>query len=83
MTIPLPTENTEAWIGWGLFFMSEAIGMSKLKDNAVLQLVLHMASELFPYEVKRRDPATRANRPRVRRAAYGQFTSSRRNADRD
>lgn len=82
MSIPLPTENTEAWICFGLFVLSEAIGMSKLRDNAVLQVVLHMASELFPYEVKRREPATRANRPR-RRAANGQFTSRRSNADRD
>lgn len=83
MTISLPTENTEAWIGWGLFFLSEAIGMSKLRDNALLQMVLHMASELFPYEVKRREPATRANRPRRRRASNGQFTSSRNHADPD
>lgn len=73
MSIPIPTENTEAWIGWGLFVASEAIGMSKLKDNAVLQLLLHMAAELFPYEIKRREPATRANRPRWRRNHRGRF----------
>ncbi len=53
--------------------LSEAIGMSKLKDNAILQLVLHMASELFPYEVKRREPATRSNRPRRTRDSRGRF----------
>lgn len=65
MTVPTP-DNTEAWIGLGLFVASELIGMSKARDNSVLQLVLHMAQELFPYEVKRR-PATRANRPPLRR----------------
>jgi len=32
-----------------------------------------MASELFPYEVQRRQPATRANRPRRRRDERGRF----------
>lgn len=77
MNIPMPTENTEAWICFGLFVLSEAIGMSKLKDNAILQLVLHMAGELFPYEVKRREPASRSNRPRVRRDEHGRFTGDR------
>ena len=74
MNMPAPPDNLEVWIGWGFFFLSEAIGMSKLRNNAVLQLVLHMASELFPYEVKRREPATRANRPRRRRDSRGRFT---------
>ena len=33
-----------------------------------------MASELFPYELQRKGQATRANRPRVRRASNGRFT---------
>lgn len=74
MDSSLLTENTEAWLGWGLFFLSEAVGMSKLRDNAVLQVILHMASELFPYEVKRREPPTRANRPRRKRDERGRFT---------
>jgi hypothetical protein len=73
MNFPVPTENVEIWIGFGLFVLSEAIGMSKAKPNSVLQLVLHMASELFPYEVQRRQPATRANRPRRRRDERGRF----------
>lgn len=81
MSIPTP-ENAEVWIGFGLFVASELIGMSKARDNSLLQLLLHMASELFPYEVKRREPASRANRPR-RRAANGQFTSRRTNENRD
>jgi hypothetical protein len=73
MNLPVPTENVEVWIAFGLFVLSEAIGMSKAKPNSVLQLVLHMASELFPYEVQRRQPATRANRPRRRRDERGRF----------
>lgn len=72
----LPVDNTEALIGFGLFALSELIGLSKVRDNSVLQLALHMAQELFPYEVKRRQP-TRANRPRVRRSSNGRFTSSK------
>lgn len=60
-----PSDNTEALIGLGLFVASELLALSKAKDNSVLQLVLHMARELFPYELKRREPATRATRPRL------------------
>ena len=77
MSIPTPPDNLDVWIGFGLFVLSEAIGMSKAKDNSVLQLVLHMASELFPYEVRRREPATRSNRPRRRRDDRGRFTDER------
>lgn len=81
MNFPTP-ENAEVWIGFGLFVVSELIGMSKARDNSVVQLVLHMAQELFPYELKRREPATRANRPRPRRS-NGQFTSRRNDENRD
>lgn len=46
--------NTEVLIGLGLFVASELIGMSKLKSNSLLQLVLDMAVRAFPYELKRR-----------------------------
>lgn len=72
MTAP---DNTEALIGFGLFALSELIALSKARDNSLLQLVLHMAQELFPYEVRRREPVSRANRPRVRRASNGRFSS--------
>lgn len=72
MNPPSP-DNTEALIGLGVAVIYELIAFSKLKDNSVLQLVLHMASELFPYELKRREPATRANRPRVRRDSQGRY----------
>lgn len=82
MTPPSP-EQTEAWIGFALFFASELLALSKAKDNSLLQLTLHMAQELFPYELKKREPATRTNRPRARRASNGQFTSTKRHAPRD
>lgn len=69
--------NHELMIAAGLFVISELIGLSKLRDNSLLQLLLHMASELFPYELQRREPATRQNRPRVRRDASGRFTGDR------
>lgn len=62
---PPPVDRTDVYIGFGLFVLSELIGMSKLKDNSLLQVVLHMASELFPYTLERRQPPTRANRPRL------------------
>lgn len=70
-----PPDHLETWIGFGLFVLSEAIGYSKLRDNGVLQLLLHMASELFPYEVKRRQPPTRSNRPRRKRADNGRYVA--------
>lgn len=65
--------NTEAMIAFLLFVASEAVGMSKLKDNSLLQLILHMGQELFPYELRRKEPATRQNRPRARRDNQGRY----------
>lgn len=59
------TIETDVLIGLALFVASELIGMSRLKDNSVLQLLLHMARELFPYEVKKREQPKRSNRPRM------------------
>ncbi len=70
-------EHQEVLIGFGLFILSELIGMSKAKDNSVLQLVLHMARELFPYELQRREPPSRQNRPRRRRGPDGRFTDDK------
>ena len=64
MTTPTP-ENNEVYIGFGLFVLSELLGMSKLRSNSLLQLVLHMARELFPYTLEPREPPTRSNRPRL------------------
>lgn len=44
-----PTQHAEA-IGLGLFVVSELIGMSKLKANSVLQLLLAAAMRAYPYE---------------------------------
>ena len=71
--LELAMEHQEALIGFALFALSELIAMSRLKDNSVLQLVLHMAGELFPYELQRRQPPTRQNRPRRKRDANGRF----------
>jgi hypothetical protein len=38
------------YIGLGLFVVSEIIGMSKLKSNSVLQLLLMAARQAFPYK---------------------------------
>jgi hypothetical protein len=43
-----------ALVGLGLFVASEVIGMSKLRSNSVLQLVLAAAMRAFPYSPKRR-----------------------------
>lgn len=69
--------HSELLIGLALFVISELIGLSNLKDNSVLQLLLHMARELFPYELHRREPATRQNRPRRKRDASGRFTGAK------
>ncbi|MEB3354200.1 MAG: hypothetical protein VKM34_08195 [Cyanobacteriota bacterium] len=68
---PQPHGTPEALIGLGVAVTYELIAYSKLKDNSVLQLVLHMLGELFPYELKRREPPTRENRPRLLRSAWG------------
>lgn len=37
------------YIGLALFVVSELIGMSKLKSNSLLQLLLATAQRSFPY----------------------------------
>lgn len=59
------TIETDVLIGLALFVASELIGMSKLKENSVLQMLMHMARELFPYEVRKREQPKRSNRPRM------------------
>lgn len=41
------------YIGLALFVASELIGMSKLRSNSVLQLVLVAARRAFPYSKNR------------------------------
>jgi hypothetical protein len=40
----------EVYIGLGLFVASEIIGMSKARENSVLQLLLAAARRAFPYK---------------------------------
>jgi hypothetical protein len=37
-------------IALGLFVASELVGMSKLKSNSILQLILKAAQQAFPYK---------------------------------
>jgi hypothetical protein len=59
------TADTEVLIGLALFVASELIGMSRLKSNSVLQLVLGTALRAFPYELKRRGPVQLLETPKV------------------
>ena len=45
------------YIGLALFVASEIIGMSKLRSNSVLQLLLTAAVRAFPYAPKQRQSA--------------------------
>lgn len=47
----MEANNTELLIGLALFVASELIGMSKLKSNSLLQILLQAASRAFPYEI--------------------------------
>lgn len=49
-------DQTFALIGLLLFCASEAIGLSKLRSNTVVQLVLQIAMRAFPYEARQRTP---------------------------
>jgi hypothetical protein len=52
--------GTEALIGLGLFVASELIGMSRLKSNSLLQLLLAAAMRSFPYELRKREEPKRS-----------------------
>ena len=49
--MPTP-DRTELWVAVALFVASEVIGMSKAKDNSILQLLLRTTRTFFPLEVK-------------------------------
>lgn len=59
--------NTEVLIGLGLFVVSELIGMSKMRENSVLQLLLAAARRAFPYDVTVQPHNDKQNRRRNRR----------------
>lgn len=45
------------YVGLALFVASELVGMSKLRSNSVLQLLLAAAIRAFPYERKAKPSA--------------------------
>jgi hypothetical protein len=45
------------FLGLALFVASELIGMSKLRSNSLLQLILSAAIRAFPYSPKPKAPA--------------------------
>lgn len=56
MTSP---DRTEIWVAVALFVASELIGISKAKDNSVLQALLRAARTMFPLELKQDKPKPR------------------------
>lgn len=46
--------HSAQYLGLALFVASEIIGMSKLRSNSLLQLVLTTARRAFPYDTGRR-----------------------------
>ena len=72
--MPTP-DRTELWVAVALFVVSEAIGMSKAKDNSVLQLLLRTTRTFFPLEVKLRSKNSPIKKSdRVKRDENGRFT---------
>lgn len=53
MTSP---DKAEMWVALILFIFSELVGVSKLKENSLLQLVLAVLYKLFPAQVKIKKP---------------------------
>jgi hypothetical protein len=51
----MDTQHLE-WIGLALFVASEIVGMSQLKSNSLLQLLLTTLTNAYPYQPKRRRP---------------------------
>ena len=49
--------------GLGFFALSEIIGMSKFRENSVLQVLIRVLQDAFPYEVKRRQENALPSRP--------------------
>lgn len=45
-------DRTELWVAIALFAASEIVGISKAKDNSVLQALLRAARTMFPLELK-------------------------------
>jgi hypothetical protein len=72
--VPTP-DKTELWVAVALFVVSEVIGMSKAKDNSILQLFLRTARTFSPFEVKLRSKNSPIKKSdRVKRDENGRFT---------
>jgi hypothetical protein len=52
--LEMASEHSELLIGLALFVASELIGMSRLRSNSLLQIILTAAMRAFPYEMKKR-----------------------------
>ena len=64
--MPTP-DRTELWVAVALFIASEVIGMSRAKDNSVLQALLRAARMMFPLELKQQKTKLR------KRDEHGRF----------
>jgi hypothetical protein len=72
--MPTP-DKTELWVAVALFVASEIIGLSKAKDNSILQLLLRTARTFFPLEVKLKSSNSPIKKSgRVKRDENGRFT---------
>ncbi len=50
----LDSAHVEVLVGFGLFFLSEALSLSpRTRANGVLQLLLDAARRAYPYEAKK------------------------------
>ena len=63
----LTPDKTELWVAVALFVASEILGMSKAKDNSILQLILRTTRTFFPLEVNLK----KSNK--VKRDEHGRF----------
>lgn len=70
----IQVENPDVLIGFGLFAVSELVGMSRMRDNSIVQVILRVCSELFPYELQRREPPSSTRR--TRRDSRGRYIAS-------
>lgn len=56
MTSP---DKAEMWTAIALFILSEVVGMSKLRENSLVQLAFTFLRNLFPAQLKVKKPRVR------------------------
>jgi hypothetical protein len=49
-------DKTEMWAAIALFVLSEVVGMSKLRENSLVQLAFTLLRNLFPAQLKIKKP---------------------------